>query len=327
MVKRYQANKNLNKILLLGVNISIKDVEDYFHFFNKNNLLKVDKIEVDPNTDDSLLNSEYLLNQIKTKDFTEIFLSISTIRSKTIESIIYYAEENLKRVHLVIDDKVLNDRHLEFTRYGQLPVINLLVSPLDDFTNQLVKRIFDVFFSLFVIVFILSWLFPLTAIIIKLTSKGPVLFKQMRTGINNQPFVCYKFRSMVDNPDADRMQATQNDPRVTGFGKFLRKSSLDEFPQFFNVFAGKMSVVGPRPHMLKHTVKYNKAIGKFMQRHAIKPGITGLAQAKGYRGEIKNISLLQNRVRLDRFYIENWSFKLDIKIIFMTIRDVFSSHL
>ncbi|RLD21721.1 MAG: hypothetical protein DRI54_08935, partial [Bacteroidetes bacterium] len=175
--------------------------------------------------------------------------------------------------------------------------------------------------------FILSWLYPLLFVIIKVNSKGPVLFKQMRTGMNNEPFVCYKFRTMEENKQADVQQAIGNDPRVTKIGRFMRRTSIDELPQFINVLFGEMSVVGPRPHMLKHTEEYSKEVGKFMQRHAIKPGITGLAQAKGFRGEIKNLNLLKSRVKLDRFYVENWSLNLDLKIIFMTFRSVFSAHL
>ena len=327
LVSQNKRKNRLNKILLLGVSISENDVEEYFSFFSKHKLLEVQKIEHTLPQSDTLLASEELINNIKKQDFSELFLSVSNLGDKTIEAIIDYAEENLKRVHLVIDDPFLNSRHLELARYNETPVINIRLSPLDYFSNQLIKRTFDIIFSLFVIVFVLSWLYPLLFILIKVNSKGPVLFEQIRTGMNNEPFVCYKFRTMEENKQADLQQAIDNDPRITKIGRFMRRTSIDELPQFFNVLIGEMSVVGPRPHMLKHTEEYSKEVGKFMQRHAIKPGITGLAQVKGFRGEIKNLNLLKSRVKLDRFYVENWSLNLDLKIIFLTFRSVFSAHL
>lgn len=327
LVSQNKRKNRLNKIVLLGVSISENDVLEYFSFFSKHQLLEVQKIEHTSPHSEELLASEELIDKMKTIDFSELFLSVSNLGDKRIEAIIDYAEENLKRVHLVIDDPFLNARHLELARYSQTPVINIRLSPLDYFSNQLIKRVFDIIFSLFVISFILSWLYPLLFVLIKINSKGPVLFKQMRTGMNNQPFVCYKFRTMEENNQADLTQAVNNDPRVTKIGKFMRRTSIDELPQFINVLKGEMSVVGPRPHMLKHTEEYAREVGKFMQRHAIKPGITGLAQAKGFRGEIKNLSLLKGRVKLDRFYVENWSLNLDVKIIFMTFRSIFGPHL
>jgi len=181
-------------------------------------------------------------------------------------------------------------------------------------------------FSSFIILAVFSWLLPILAIIIKLTSKGPVFFKQKRTGLGNREFICWKFRSMTVNDNSDTVQATKGDIRITKVGHFLRRSSLDEFPQFINVLKGEMSIVGPRPHMLKHTEEYSQLIGNFMNRHAIKPGITGLAQVKGYRGEIDDSHLLTNRVRLDRFYVNNWSLYMDLKIVFFTIFGVFKDH-
>jgi lipopolysaccharide/colanic/teichoic acid biosynthesis glycosyltransferase len=165
----------------------------------------------------------------------------------------------------------------------------------------------------------MSWLTPIIALLIKIDSKGPVLFRQLRSGENGLDFWCIKFRSMRSNIDANRKQATKDDPRITKLGAFLRKSSIDEFPQFLNVFWGDMSVVGPRPHMLKHTEEYASLISFYMGRHHVKPGITGLAQCMGYRGETQTVQDMKNRVRLDRYYIENWSFWLDIKIIFLTV--------
>ena len=165
----------------------------------------------------------------------------------------------------------------------------------------------------------MSWLTPIIALFIKKESTGPVFFKQIRNGINYKEFRCLKFRSMIVNEDAHKQQATKGDYRVTNVGKFLRKTSLDEMPQFINVLLGDMSVVGPRPHMIKENDRYYKTVDKYMLRHVIKPGITGLAQVSGYRGEVQKESDIVNRIKFDIYYLENWSILLDIKIIFRTI--------
>ena len=181
------------------------------------------------------------------------------------------------------------------------------------------KRLFDIIFSFLVLFFILSWMYPLIGLLIKLSSKGPILFKQKRSGLDNKEFWCYKFRSMSKNVDADNKQATKGDVRITTIGRFLRKSSLDEFPQFINVLKGDMSIVGPRPHMLKHTEQYSELIKKYMVRQLVKPGITGAAQIRGYRGETREIKEMEGRVKWDVWYIENWTFFLDINIILRTV--------
>lgn len=180
------------------------------------------------------------------------------------------------------------------------------------------KRSFDILFSLFVILFVFSWLLPIVAVLIKLESKGPVFFVQLRTGRNNAHFKCYKFRSMRINHDADKKQAARNDHRVTRVGALLRKTSLDELPQFFNVLIGDMSIVGPRPHMISHTEEYSQLTDKFTARHTLKPGITGWAQICGLRGGISDNEAMLKRVDADVWYLKNWSFQLDLKIIFLT---------
>ena len=185
------------------------------------------------------------------------------------------------------------------------------------------KRTFDFLFASLVVVFLLSWVIPLVALLIRLESKGPVFFKQLRTGKQGKSFYCLKFRSMTINADADRKQASRGDVRVTKMGAFLRKTSLDELPQFINVLKGEMSVVGPRPHMLQHTEEYSKAIHNFMDRHLIMPGITGLAQVSGYRGETKELDAMAKRVEFDIHYMQNMSFLMDFKIILLTVLQVF----
>lgn len=192
--------------------------------------------------------------------------------------------------------------------------------PLDKPFNSAVKRLIDVTVSLIVMILVLSWFLPLISLLIKLTSKGPVFFIQARSGKDNQTFNCIKFRSMYVNEDAHSQQAVANDPRITLPGKFLRKFSLDELPQFFNVLVGDMSVIGPRPHMTYHTESYSQVVNVYMDRLDVKPGITGLAQVMGYRGEIKNTAMIANRVKLDIFYIKKWSMKLDLVIALKTIK-------
>lgn len=202
---------------------------------------------------------------------------------------------------------------------GEFPIITLRHEPLEEMRHRFKKRAFDLVFSSFVIIFILSWLYPIIAILIKMQSKGPVLFRQKRSGRNDVPFMCLKFRSMRLNDESEKTQASKGDSRITPIGRFLRRSSLDEMPQFFNVFRGHMSVVGPRPHMLSHTEQYKAIIGKFMVRHFLKPGITGWAQVNGLRGETKEIEAMESRVKFDIYYLENWTAALDVRIIFMTI--------
>lgn len=202
---------------------------------------------------------------------------------------------------------------------GDFYVLNPQRIPLDDGTNRVVKRAFDVIFSS-AILLVFGWnLLPLIALIIKLTSRGPVFFSQKRTGLNNVPFSCYKFRSMRVNRDANKQQATKNDARITPFGRFMRKWSIDELPQFFNVLCGQMSIVGPRPHMLSHTEQYSALIKNYRVRHYVKPGITGWAQVNGLRGETDSTWKMEKRVRYDMDYIENWSFLWDMQIILLTV--------
>lgn len=182
------------------------------------------------------------------------------------------------------------------------------------------KRVFDMVFAVLVAVALLSWLVPIVAMLIKLESKGPVFFKQLRTGKDGQAFYCFKFRSMRVNADSDTKQASRGDARVTKVGAYLRKTSLDELPQFFNVLFGEMSIVGPRPHMLAHTEEYSQAIHNFMDRHTGMPGITGLAQVSGYRGETRELSAMSKRVNADIYYLQNQSLWLDVKIILLTVQ-------
>lgn len=202
---------------------------------------------------------------------------------------------------------------------GRVPVIYLRPEPLGRLDNVLLKRLFDIVFSLVFLLTLFPFIVLVVGIVIKITSPGPIFFKQKRNGQYGNVFWCYKFRSMKYNNPSESRQATQHDSRVTPFGKFLRKSSIDELPQFINVLKGDMSVVGPRPHMMQHTEKYGELINKYMVRHFVKPGVTGWAQVTGFRGETKTIDEMEGRIKQDIWYIEHWSFALDIYIILLTV--------
>ena len=249
----------------------------------------------------------------------EIYSSVAEINNKDLVKLIDFADNNLKILKFLPDNKEIYSKRLDFTYYGFLPILSLRKIPMEEPFNKLVKRSFDIVLSLIIIIGILSWLTPILGIIIKLESKGPVFFKQKRNGLDYQEFFCYKFRSMKPNPLAHLHQVRKGDERITRVGKIIRKTSIDELPQFINVLKGDMSVVGPRPHMVSHTHMYAERIDKFMVRHFIKPGITGLAQVSGYRGEVESDKDIINRVKYDIFYLENWSLFLDIKITFQTV--------
>jgi len=253
----------------------------------------------------------------------EIFYTMPLTYTRKIKNLVDFCDKYMIRFKIVPDFRGFLYKRVNIDFFDDVPVITLREEPLTDFINRFIKRMFDLIFSSLVIIFILSWLFPVIAILIKLSSRGPILFKQPRSGVNNEEFLCYKFRSMSISDDADSKQATRSDPRITRIGAFLRKTSLDEFPQFFNVFIGDMSVVGPRPHMLLHTEEYSELVNKYMVRQLVKPGITGVAQVRGYRGETKELEDMEGRVRFDVWYIENWSLTLDINIILQTIWNIF----
>jgi len=261
---------------------------------------------------------EYMYNE----NVDEIYCSLSELTNSQISEIVDFADNNLKILKFIPDNREIFSKKLKYEYYDYLPILSLRNIPLQDSINQVIKRIFDIIFSSAVIIFIMSWLTPLIAILIKIESKGPVFFKQTRNGFNYTEFDCYKFRSMTPNKVANLHQATRDDQRVTRIGRFIRKTSIDELPQFFNVLFGDMSVVGPRPHMVSHTNMYAKKIDKFMVRHFVKPGITGLAQVSGYRGEVESDKDIIGRVKYDIFYIENWSLLLDLKIVLQTFMNV-----
>ncbi len=257
-------------------------------------------------------------------DIDEIYCAIDELSDDQVKRFIQYAERNKSNIKFIPStDKILTKR-LKTDYYNYLPILSLPNVALNDDLNKFIKRSFDVIFSIFVIIFILSWLSIVLFILIKLESKGPLFYRHKRNGLNYKEFHCYKYRSLKTTEELKGTYVKQGDERITRIGRFLRKTSIDELPQFINVLKGEMSVVGPRPHMLSYTDAYLKIIDKynFMYRHNVKPGITGLAQISGFRGEIKSNRDIINRVKMDIFYIENWSILLDIKIIVQTIINI-----
>lgn len=237
--------------------------------------------------------------------------------------ILRYAENNLIRFYIVPDFMRFIRKSVSLTTLADsIPIISLREEPLRKGFNKFVKRTFDIIVSSLFTILLFPTLFIILGTIIKLTSKGPIFFKQKRTGENGEDFTCLKFRTMTVNKDADEKQATKGDARITKIGAFMRKTNLDEMPQFLNVLVGDMSIVGPRPHMLKHTEIYSHLIDKYMVRHFAKPGITGWAQVTGFRGETKDLSEMEGRIQQDVWYIENWTFWLDIKIIIKTVTNM-----
>ncbi len=266
----------------------------------------------------TIFHFKIVLTFVIENNIDEIYFSAKELSNLQINTLIDFADNNLRELKFIPDNKEIFSKKLKYEYYDYIPILSLREIPLQEPIYKFLKRVFDIIFSSSVIIFILSWLTPLVAILIKLESKGPVFFKQARNGFNYKEFYCYKFRSMTPNSEANFYQATRGDQRITNIGKFIRKTSIDELPQFFNVLFGDMSVVGPRPHMVSHTDMYAKRIDKFMVRHFVKPGITGLAQISGYRGEVETDKDIIGRVKFDIFYIENWSLLLDLKIIFKT---------
>ena len=298
------------------------------------NLKKIRKVFDEPELgyrylgyfDDKKSNSETYLGSIVDcflyileNKVDEIYCSAAEFNQQELHNLIDFADNNLIRIKIIPDNKEIYTKGMSIELYDNIPVLNLRKVPLDTEFARIAKRTFDILFSSLVIVTLLSWLVPLMYVLIKLESPGDLYFKQKRHGLKRKTFWCYKFRSMRPSEDANTKMATKGDMRITKVGKFIRRTSIDELPQFFNVFIGNMSVVGPRPHMELHTMDYEISVDKYLVRHFVKPGITGLAQVSGYRGEIEEKADILNRTKLDIFYVEKWSMGLDIEIVLKTV--------
>ena len=251
-------------------------------------------------------------------DVDELYCALPGSQDEKILRLMKFSEQNMVRFYIVPEINRYVFKRMHYQMLGGVPVLSIREESLEHPILRLLKRFFDLLFSSVMLVLFPLWLLPIS-LAVKVSSPGPVFFKQKRTGFKGKEFTCYKFRTMKVNKESDSVQATKGDSRVTKLGRFLRRTSLDELPQFINVFLGDMSVVGPRPHMIKHTEDYSKMIDRYMVRHMVKPGLTGWAQVNGYRGETKELWQMEKRVEYDVWYIENWNFWLDIKIIFLTV--------
>ncbi len=264
---------------------------------------------------------------ICSENVDEMYIALHIDNIKIINQLTELCERYMVRIKFIPDFQLYTkSRKVEISFYENTPVLMLRKEPLEITSNLLFKKAFDLGFSFLVIVLIFPWLFPILMILIKMDSPGPVFFKQERSGRDNRAFGCLKFRTMRVNVSADTKQATLGDKRITKLGAILRRTNIDELPQFFNVFWGNMSVVGPRPHMLMHTEQYSELINNYLVRHYAKPGITGWAQVNGFRGETKELIDMKDRVDYDIWYIENWSLLLDFKIIYKTVLNVFKGE-
>ena len=329
LLKKYRSvGKNYRTTVVVGFDDSAKNIIKLFK--SKSNLgykylgFFSDKTY---NNKEFLGNLERIFEYAKQNTVDEIYCSLTVLTKDQINKINKFALDKNIVLKLIPNSSELYSKNQSVEFYNDtLMVLNVSKLPFEFAENFYIKRVFDIFFSFFVCIFILSWLIPILWVLVKFESKGPLIFKQKREGINGREFICYKFRSMEINNFSDQGHTTKYDIRVTKTGMFLRKTSMDELPQFFNVLLGDMSVVGPRPHLEILSLEYQKDVNDYLKRHIVKPGITGLAQVSGYRGEIKKRSDIKNRVRLDIFYIENWSFLLDLKIILQTILNVFKGE-
>ncbi|MEG1748523.1 MAG: undecaprenyl-phosphate glucose phosphotransferase [Tannerellaceae bacterium] len=263
---------------------------------------------------------------VKKHGVDEIYCTLPGTNDGKILRMLNFAEKNMVRFYIVPEFYRNVKKSLVMEVMESIPLLTVRCEPLQAAYNRAMKRSFDILFSILILLTIYPILYVVAGILIKMSSPGPILFKQKRTGLYGRDFDCYKFRTMKVNAEADVIQAVENDPRKTRVGDFLRRTNLDEFPQFVNVLLGDMSVVGPRPHMLKHTEQYSILIDKYMVRHLVKPGVTGWAQVTGYRGETRTLEQMEGRVKRDVWYIENWSFFLDLKIIVVTLLNMFKGE-
>ena len=311
------SKKTINYITL-GASNNIFDFELNMKGEWSANYKRLERFFYNPKVD-FLDDLERLMSFIENNQIDEIYCDSATIRELSIGNFIEVTQKNFIQLFVIPATEDYFPRGAEFSSHNGIGVFRMKREHIQKLRHRISKRIFDIIFSLSVILFIYPFLFPIISLLIKLESSGSIFFKQVRSGYQGGDFTCYKFRSMGVNKDSHKVQATIGDVRVTKIGAFLRKTSLDEFPQFINVLQGRMSVVGPRPHMLAHTDEYKELIGKYMLRHLVKPGITGWAQVNGYRGPTAELKQMKKRVEHDVWYIENWSMGLDLKIIFLTV--------
>ena len=312
VISHISHGENLYNVILKHPELGYR-CDGVYTFNSKSKSISVPYLGKFADLDDSVLES-----------FDRIFFS-QKLKISNQEKIIKAANNLNIKVSSIPELAFYDFKNFFISKISTVPYISVNALPLDNFFNLIIKRVFDICFSFLVTLLILSWLIPVFGIIIKFSSKGPIFFIQKREGLKGNFFQCIKFRTMVVNSQSDSKWAHDNDKRLTRFGKFLRLSTLDEMPQFLNVLFGDMSVVGPRPHPVNLNKEYNKEIEGFNKRHRFKPGITGLAQSKGYSGFISSFSDMRERVKMDIFYFRNWTLLLDIKIVILTALNLFTN--
>ena len=317
MIKLYrEVGRNTRMVTLVGQDHELEAIEEKLM---KDATLGYKIVEHYPNVDDFVTATE-APEQLKLGE--ELYLCVSRKRKDVIRRISWFCDSRVIRFYYVPVSVESIGLNLKREMLDDMEVFTTYENPLQNSVNRTVKRLFDIVLSL-IALGLTGLIFPFVWLTIKIQSPGPIFFKQKRTGLDGRNFYCYKFRSMHVNKDADRVQATKDDPRKYPFGNFMRKTNIDELPQFWNVLKGDMSIVGPRPPMLAHTEMYSQLISKYMVRHFVKPGITGWAQVSGFRGETKELWQMEERVKHDIWYMENWSFWLDIRIVWFTVKTFF----
>jgi putative colanic acid biosynthesis UDP-glucose lipid carrier transferase len=315
------------RFIIVGATQTGKSIHNFFasHAFNRYHFRGFfDDVSESEYCDNSLIKGRIkdLKDFCVKENIDEIYFALALTEKTLFEDIRKFADDNCIYLRFAPDFSGVVKDNYNLMMYDSMPILTTRKEPLGVSINAALKRAFDIAFSLTVILTVFPFVVPIIAFAIRLNSKGPIIFKQLRPGKKNKLFECYKFRTMAVNTSSE-FQATKNDPRVTSVGKFLRKTNLDELPQFINVLLGNMSVVGPRPNMVSQLEEYSRKIESYRVRHFVTPGITGYAQVNGFRGETREEGLMEKRVEYDVMYLENWSLSLDIKIIFLTVWNMF----
>ncbi|MEW6652257.1 MAG: undecaprenyl-phosphate glucose phosphotransferase [Bacteroidota bacterium] len=317
--------KNLKRLLIIGENqIGV----DYLNMINHNpdfGFTFVGFVDYTKENNNVIGLVENLDEILHSQKIDEVVVAIPHITPEKLNRIISLCNKNAVRVHIIPDYFQFLSRKFSVINVAGFPIITVREEPLCEFHWRLLKRTFDILFTLLLFVLLFTWLIPIICLVIKLTSKGSVFFVQDRVGLKNEKFRCYKFRSMRNDLDKSKtfVVTSKDDPRITKIGKFLRKSNLDELPQFWNVLKGEMSVVGPRPHAVAYNEEYLQYFEAIKMRHTVKPGLTGWAQVHGLRGDVEDFEENKmrtiKRIEFDLWYIENWSISLDFQIIVLTV--------
>ncbi len=324
-VRRHGQNSNI--AIMIGsknnvVELYHKISDDASYGYRVNGVFDDEPIKNFPENVRYLGSVSEVIPYLEKNPVKEVFCCLPSNRENDILPIINFCENHMIHFYSVPNVRNYLRRKMKLELFDDIPVLYIRDEPLQKLENKLLKRAFDFSVSSLFLCTVYPFIYAIVGSIIKITSPGPVYFKQERSGQEGCVFKCIKFRSMKVNAECDTLQATEHDPRKTKFGDFIRRTNIDELPQFINVWKGEMSIIGPRPHMLKHTEEYSRIINKYMVRHLAKPGITGWAQVTGYRGETKELYQMEGRVKKDIWYIENWSFLLDLRIIYKTVVNI-----